>query len=68
MHFPGLQLDELLIFERDILMKTGCRMSSLATPAYFVDFVISLCPEKINKPQLLQMVNAIIGEFWEGNQ
>ena len=47
-------------------MKTGCRMSALTTPAFFVDFVLSLCPKEIDKNQLLQMVNIIIGEFWEG--
>ena len=70
-NFTGLQLEDIQLFERDVLMKAGSRMSTLATPAYFVDYVVSLlCSEEVggqvNKEQILQMVNTIIGEFWEG--
>eukprot|EP01040_Poterioochromonas_malhamensis_P000536 gene536-571_t len=69
-YFSAFNLDDILFFERQIVMKTGSRMSTLATPAYFVDYVVSLlCSEEVggqvNKEQILQMVNTIIGEFWE---
>jgi hypothetical protein len=47
-------------------MKAGSRMSTLASPCVFAEFVISLCPDTVNREQLLQMVHTIIGEFWEG--
>lgn len=68
--FTAFNTEDILFFERQIVMKTGSRMSTLATPAYFVDYVVSLlCSEEVggqvNKEQILQMVNTIIGEFWE---
>jgi hypothetical protein len=46
-------------------MKTASRMSTLTSPVFFAQHVVSLCPDTVNQVQLLQMVQKIIGEFWE---
>lgn len=56
------------MFERLLLMKTASRISNLATPAFFAQYIVSLCSDIIDKDQLLQMMNTIIGEFWEGKE
>jgi hypothetical protein len=67
-NFKCYDPEMILFFERQIVMKTGSRMSTLASPTFFALYVISLCPKSVDQDQLLQMVQTIIGEFWEGNK
>jgi hypothetical protein len=64
--FSAFNRDDVSLFERNIVMRTGSRMSTLASPSYFLENIISLCSEKVDKEHLSRMVNGMIGEFWEG--
>lgn len=67
--FTAFNTEDILFFERQILLKIGSRISPLATPAFFLQFATPLCLESCRNEEELREVaaiaNVLIGEFWE---
>lgn len=49
-----------------IVIRIGGKMSSHATPAYFLDHLTPLCADFAKQDVLAEKANELVGEFFEG--
>lgn len=63
--FSAFNTEELALFERQVVMQAGARMSPLCTPSSFVPFILRHCREVGDVGLLSELAIGIIGDFLE---
>lgn len=70
-NFPHFHKDQLVDFERRLLLKIGFHIIPQATPSAFVRFMLKLWPATagpISHTDVLMMADLLIGLFWSGKE
>jgi hypothetical protein len=63
--FTKFKTEDIIFFERMIVLRIGGKISPQATPSFFVESLIPLCEDLIDIDKLRKRANDLVGEFLE---
>lgn len=64
--FRQFQHKDLAMFERHFLSVLGYNISPMSTPTHFAHFYLRLWPAHVKYSYVFEVVEQLIGKFWEG--
>lgn len=63
--FTKFTTEDILFFEKMIIMNIGGKLSPHATPSCFLENLVPLCEDLVCPTILMNRANALVGEFFE---